>query len=95
MDNINYCLLLLKSLFKIEATSEDVGYESIVLECEELDTNLLPEKFVENLIENEILLHSYTIEEYVVFIITSMKENDWKLVGILKENELMYSHIPE
>lgn len=95
MDNINYCLLLLKGLFKIEATSEDVGYESIVLECEELDTNLLPENFVENLIENEILLHSYAIEEYVVFIITSMKENDWKLVGILKDDELMYSHIPE
>ena len=28
MGNINYCLLLLKDLFKIEATSEDVGYVS-------------------------------------------------------------------
>lgn len=28
MDNINYCLLLQKNLFQIEATSEDVGHES-------------------------------------------------------------------
>lgn len=95
MDNLEYCLSLVKSFFKIEATIEDIGYESIFLEREELDTNLLPEDFKENLLEDEILVHSYGIEEYVVLIITSLEGDEWKLVGILKENELVYSYIPD
>lgn len=95
MNNLDYCLSLVKRLFKIEATIEDIGYESILLEREELDPALLPENFKEDLLEDEILIHSYGIEEYVVIILTSLEKDEWKLVGVLKENELVYSYIPD
>lgn len=94
MDNLPYVKHLLMHQFNLELKAEEIGYESVLFEWEELDTNLFPKNFDESQLEEEVLTHFYGFEEYGVFILESTLNGKWQLIGVLKDGELVYSQIP-
>lgn len=91
MDNMPYVIDLLKEQFDVVADVADFGYESILLGRDELDPDLLPKYFDELQIGEEFLVHFYNMEEYVIYIIAEAENNNWQLVGIIKDDYLVYS----
>lgn len=91
MDNMAYVIDLLKEQFDVVADVADFGYESILLGRDELDPDLLPKYFDELQIGEEFLVHFYNMEEYVIYIIADAENNNWQLVGIIKDDYLVYS----
>lgn len=93
--NERYVLDLLKRLYGFEALPSDLSSEAVVLYREELDEDLLPSYFDEVQTDEEMLIYYYAINEYLVYIITDLTDYKWQLVGILKENQLVHSFIPD
>lgn len=91
MDNMAYVIDLLKEQFDVVAEVADFGYESILLGRDELDPDLLPKYFDELQIGEELLVHFYNMEEYVIYIIADAENNNWQLVGIIRDDYLVYS----
>lgn len=91
MDNMAYVIDLLKEQFDVVAEVADFGYESILLGRDELDPDLLPKYFDELQIGEELLVHFYNREEYVIYIIADAENNNWQLVGIIRDDYLVYS----
>ncbi|MER2174036.1 MAG: hypothetical protein ABS911_05105 [Carnobacterium sp.] len=91
MDNMPYVIDLLKEQFDVVAEVADFGYESILLGRDELDPDLLPEYFDELQTGEELLVHFYNMEEYVIYIIAGAENNKWQLVGIIRDDYLVYS----
>lgn len=95
MDNMAYVIDLLKEQFDVVAEVADFGYESILLGRDELDPDLLPEYFDELQTGEELLVHFYNREEYIVYIIADEEDVNWQLVGIIKDGHLVYSKVFE
>lgn len=93
MENIPYVMDLLRKQFGVMAEASDFGYESVLLGIEELDLNLLPEYFEEIKTGEELLIHFYAIEEYIIYIIAGVGDASWKLVGIIRDGHLAYSKV--
>lgn len=93
MNNIPYVIDLLRSQVGVVAVASDFGYESVLLEREELDPNLLPVYFDEIQTEEEVLVDFYAIDEYTVYIIADVENLNWKLIGIIKNGTLAYSKV--
>lgn len=91
MDNMAYIIDLLKEQFDVVAEVADFGYESILLGRDELDPDLLPKYFDELQIGEELLVHFYNMEEYIIYIIADAENNNWQLVGIIRDDYLVYS----
>lgn len=91
MDNMPYVIDLLKEQFDVVAEVADFGYESILLGRDELDPDLLPEYFDELQTGEELLVHFYNREEYIVYIIADAENANWQLVGIIRDDYLVYS----
>ncbi|WP_029277840.1 hypothetical protein [Carnobacterium jeotgali] len=93
MENIPYVINLLRRQAGVVAVASDFGYESVLLEREELDPNLLPAYFDEIQTEEEILVHFYVIEEYTIYVIADVENTSWKLIGIIKNGHLAYNKV--
>ncbi|EAA0223599.1 hypothetical protein B1O58_07755 [Listeria monocytogenes] len=93
MENIPYVMDLLRKQFGVMAEASDFGYESVLLGKEELDPNLLPEYFEELQTGEELLIHFYAIEEYIIYVIVDVDDVSWKLVGIIRDGYLAYSKV--
>ena len=90
MDKLQYVMDLMHRDFGCSTNSADYATESILLFRNELDTNLLPNFFDEINTEKEVLVHYYGIDEYIVYIITDATNREWKLLGVLKDNKLIF-----
>ena len=90
MDKLQYVIELMHRDFGCSTNSADYAAESILLSKEELDTNLLPDFFDEIKTEKEVLVHYYAVDEYIVYIITDATNREWKLLGVLKDNKLIF-----
>ena len=93
--NERYVLDLLSCLYGVEGDEEELASEGVVLYRNELDASLLPHYFDEIQSEEEILVYFYSVDEYLVYIITELDEQEWLLVGILKDGKLAYNFVPE
>ena len=90
MDKLQYVIELMHRDFGCSTNSADYATESILLFRNELDTNLLPNFFDEINTEKEVLVHYYAIDKYIVYIITDATNREWKLLGVLKDNKLIF-----
>ncbi|MRI82672.1 hypothetical protein GIY11_11685 [Aerococcaceae bacterium DSM 109653] len=95
MDNLVYVVDLLQTKCGISVKIEDIGYESINLEREELDERLLPHYFEEIQTGREVMIHLYAVEEYLVYILADLKDMQWLLIGILEADNLIYTLVPD
>lgn len=95
MENIPYIIDLLKKEFGLITCIEDYGYESVLLDREELDPNLLPSHFDELGVGDEVMVHTYNVAEYVIYIHADVHTDQWRLVGILHGGKLGYCNIPQ
>ena len=90
MDKLQYVMDLMHRDFGCSTNSADYATESILLFRNELDRNLLPDFFDEINIEKEVLVDYYAVDEYIVYIITDATNREWKLLGVLKDNKLIF-----
>ena len=90
MDKLQYVVDLMHRDFGCSTNSADYATESILLFRNELDRNLLPNFFDEINTEKEVLVHYYAIDKYIVYIITDATNREWKLLGVLKDNKLIF-----
>jgi hypothetical protein len=91
MNNIPFVIDLLHQQFGISTDATDFGYESVTLDRDELDPNLLPDYFDEIHTGKEVLVHFYGVEKYIIYIIADVEDTHWQLLGVLKEGKLAYS----
>jgi hypothetical protein len=91
MDNIPYVIDLLDQQFGFFADAVDFGYESVTLDRDELDAELLPDYFDEIQTDETLLVHFYNVREYIIYIIADTKDSYWYLVGVLKAGNLAYN----
>ena len=90
------CVLdLLYRLYRFSGDAKELASEGVILYRDELDKDLLPYYFDEIHSGEEVLVYFYSINEYVVYIITEAEEQEWLLVGILKRGELVYNFVPD
>ena len=82
--NEKYVLDLLYRLYQFNGDARELASEGVILYREELDEGLLPHYFDEIQSGEEVLVYFYSINEYLVYIITEPEEQEWLLVGILK-----------
>ncbi|OTN88476.1 hypothetical protein A5819_000957 [Enterococcus sp. 7E2_DIV0204] len=90
---------LLKGIVKINTCENDWGYESALLECSELDKDMMPEGYQQTL-PKVVLTHTYIYQdseatEYVVYFITDGKNQHKYVSGLLKNGKLLWSSIRE
>ena len=90
MVKLQYVMDLMHRDFGCSTNSADYATESILLFRNELDRNLLPDFFDEINLEKEVLVHYYAVDEYIVYIITDATNREWKLLGVLKDNKLIF-----
>lgn len=93
--NEKYVLDLLYRLYQFNGDARELASEGVILYREELDRDLLPYYFDEIHSGEEVLVYFYSINEYLVYIITEPEEQEWLLVGILKQGELIYNFVPD
>lgn len=91
MENIPYIIDLLKRKFAVETEVTDFGYESTLLERDELDLDMLPDYFDEIQTEKEVLIHFYSTEDYTIYIVADSDNSEWKLIGVMNKVGLIYS----
>ena len=90
MDKLQYVMDLMHRHFGCSTNSADYATESILLFRDELDRNLLPDFFDEINTEKEVLVHYFAVDEYIVYIITDVDYQKWKLLGVIEGNKLLY-----
>ena len=90
MVKLQYVMDLKHNHFGCTTNSADYATESILLFRDELDANLLPDIFDKLCIENEVLVHYFSVGIYVVYIITDVCDLKCKLLGVLQGHKLIY-----
>lgn len=95
MEILSYIQYLFKEKLELEVKIEEIGYECILFEKEELDTDLFPRNFDDNLIDQKVLTHYYGFENHGVYILENLLRGKWQLIGVLRDGDLIYSHIPD
>ena len=90
MDKLQYVIDLMHRQFECSTNSADYATESVLLFREELDEKLLPDFFDEICTEKEVLVHYFAVDEYIVYIITDESDEEWELLGVLKDNVLAF-----
>ena len=91
---LNEAIKILKEQVNINASENDWGYESVLLERSELDGALLPETYGQNL-PKRILVHSYIYQDaeasdYVAYFITDESNQHEYVRGLLKNGQLIW-----
>lgn len=95
-----------KRVTKLEVSSEEIGYESIELEREELDENLLPTNVKDFRLPDKLLIHFFQVDgnpegkaetEFCLqlYILANPVSNKWLLVGFLTDHQLTSFYEPE
>ena len=95
-----------KRVKKLEVSSEEIGYESIELEREELDENLLPTNVKDFRLPDKLLIHFFQVDGnpegkvetdvcLQLYILTDPVSNKWLLVGFLTDHQLTNFYEPE
>lgn len=90
MSNIDYIIALFERKFGLLTEKQDYSCESVSLEKQELDEDLLPEYFDELDTDIELLMHLYDVAEYTVYILADVEDSKWYLLGIIKQDKLIY-----
>ncbi|MBL1224212.1 4'-phosphopantetheinyl transferase [Enterococcus sp. BWR-S5] len=85
---------ILKEQVNINASENDWGYESVLLEQSELDGNLFPENYCHTL-PKRVLVHSYIYQDaeaadYVAYFITNERNQHEYIRGLLKNGQLIW-----
>ncbi|MGL4334328.1 MAG: hypothetical protein ACRCSC_04615 [Lactococcus garvieae] len=95
-----------KRVKKLEVSSDEVGYESIELEREELDENLLPKNVKDFRLPDKLLIHFFQVDGNTevkaetevclqLYILADPVSNKWLLVGFLTDHQLTSFYEPE
>ncbi|WP_413486917.1 hypothetical protein [Carnobacterium maltaromaticum] len=95
-----------KRVTKLEVSSGEIGYESIELEREELDENLLPKNVKDFRLPDNLLIHFFQVdgnpegkeetEVYLqLYILANPVSNKWLLVGFVTDHQLTSFYEPE
>jgi hypothetical protein len=95
MENIPYIIDLIKKELGLTTRIEDYGYESVLLDREELDPNLLPSHFDELDVGDEVMVHTYNVADFVVYILADAHTDKWQLIGVLNAGKLVYCKVSE